>query len=241
MAAMYQCTFGGGRYRGSVRRWPAGLTDRERRGISGKTEHELTRLPDPELIAYAVRARDRGDRDEFVRAVTIFVWKRKPWIEYRVAVKIGNHEDGKDVVQDVLRSVFESAHRITGSHPGEFANWLKAITRNRIADFIVRRKRQREREQMVPPVLDEEDGYLPEIADLNDEYGAVDTNDVVEQALAGRSDAHRRAIELRMDGYPSREAAGILSGEDLPMSPANIDQVFSRFRKELRVEVDGTP
>lgn len=168
------------------------------------------------------------------------MWKRKPWIESRVADKVGDREDRQDVVQDVLGSVLESAHRIRGSHPGEFANWLKAITRNRIADFVARKKREREREQIVAPVVDDEDGHVPEIADLNDQYGAVDAVDLVERALAGRSDAHRRAIELRMDAYPSREVASILDSEGLPMKPANIDKVFSRFRKELRVELDGT-
>jgi len=175
-----------------------------------------------------------------VRAVSVFVWARKPWIERRVAARIGSPEDRKDVVQDVLQSVYESAHRIRGSHPGEFTNWLKAIVRNRTADFVARRKRQEDHEHSAEaPVSGDGDGYVPEIADLNDQYGAFDAVDLVRRALGQRSDAHRKAIELRMDGYPSREVATILAGEEIVMNPANIDQVFSRFRKELKAGLDG--
>ena len=63
--------------------------------------------------------------------------------------------------------------------------------------------------------------------------------------LGAYSQAHRRAIELTIEKYPSIEVAEIInegyeSGEiekdgSSAMTPANVDQIYSRFKKQMRM------
>lgn len=201
-------------------------------------QDDPSKLSDEQIIENSVAARDAGHRDEFIHWVRVFVARRLPMVRGMVRLKISHQEDQENVEQDILVSAMESAHRIQGSHPGEFVNWLKTIARCRIADYHERRKRGEQHETpMEISSSDDEEAHALEIADLEDEHGAIGVYDLVHRVLATRSEVHRRTIELRMDGHPSREIPGIL-GDGAGMTPANVDQVFSRFRKELRAELD---
>lgn len=201
-------------------------------------QDDPSKLSDEQIIENSVAARDAGNRDEFIHWVRVFVARRLPMVRGMVRLKISHPEDQENVEQDILVSAMESAHRIQGSHPGEFVNWLKTITRFRIADHHERKKRREDHETpMEISSPDDDEPHLLEIPDLEDEHGAVAAYHLVHRMLADRSEVHRRTIELRMDGHPSRDVVRIL-GDGAGMTPANVDQVFSRFRKELRVELD---
>lgn len=182
-------------------------------------------------------ARDAGDQEEFVRWVGIFVARRLPMVEGLVALKVAP-EHQEDVVQEVLASALGSIHTIRGEHTGEFVNWLKAIVTYRIADHHQWLKRERDRvEHADEPHSGEEGDFVLEITDPDDHYAGFEMAEMVARRLAERSDLHQRAIRLRIEGYPSREVAETL-GEDSRMTPANVDQIFSRFRRDLRRDLE---
>lgn len=170
-----------------------------------------------------------------------FLAVRLPMVEGLVARRVSRSEERENVVQDILVSALESSPKISGSRTGEFVNWLRTIAKRRIDDYIDRQARLREREYSADaPVPGDEDAYVPEIADSSDEHGAVPMRELVGEVLAERSPLHRRAIELRLDGHPSREVAEMLSREGEAISPANVDQVFSRFRTDVRAVTGET-
>ncbi len=151
--------------------------------------------------------------------------------------RISHAEDRENVIQEILLNALESAHRIKGSHVGEFVNWLLTIARYRVVDYYERLSRSRENERSADAPVAGDDGHVLDLADGEDEYGAVAMLDLIREVLAGRSPTHRRAIELRMDGHPAREVVGMM-GDGSHMTPANVDQIFSRFRKDVKKELE---
>lgn len=155
--------------------------------------------------------------------------------------KISHGQDRENVIQEVLLNAIESAGRIKGSHPGEFVNWLISIVRYRVADYHERLSRSKKNERSADAPLSDGDHHVLDLADGEKEYGAVAMLDLVHEVLRDRSEIHRRTIELRMDGHPTLEVVEML-GDGSHMTPANVDKVFSRFRKDVRRklgEIDG--
>lgn len=184
-------------------------------------------------------ARDAGEMEEFRAGTAAFIWARQPMVKGLVARKISDRQLREEVVNEVLVSALESTHSLRASHTGEFVNWLKTIVHCRCVDAIKKQKRKERHEFAADARPDgEDDGWVFEIADLSDEQDAVATIELVGELLASRSTVHRRAIELKMDGYPSTEISEMLADQG-GISPANVDQVFSRFRKCLKTRLDG--
>lgn len=201
---------------------------------------DASKLSDEQIIEKAVVARDAGDQRELIRWVSAFVARRLPMVRGMVCRKVDREQDRDDVVQEVLASALGSAHTIRGEHPGEFVNWLKTITSCRIADFLGRLVRDRERLESADTPISRDDGqHQLELPDSEDGYGELEALDVVFRVLVTRSETHQRAIRLRIEGYPSKEVASVFTEEDGGMTSANVDQIYSRFRKELKAELDA--
>lgn len=213
--------------------------------LKSKSEHELLELEDDDLIGYAVRCRDAGDADAFRTAISIFVNKRSPMVRARVALKVPPG-DVEDLVGTVIVSAIASISTIEGSLPGEFVNWLKAITRFRIADYY--REREGDPDLSSADAAGREDErWLEELVDTANDIDAVPVIDAYRRVLGTRSPVHGAAIELRVQGYSSRETAdeinrrmehGLLERGN-QMSPPNVDQLLRRFRLELAADLDG--
>lgn len=197
-------------------------------------ENELVQLPAESIIEYAIAARDAGYPQEFERAIRITVYILRPRIEALVSFKITDPTDRDQVVGEVTIDAIRSAATISGSHVGEVYNWIKTIARRRIADFYGRPK-SRTRQVPIGPAGDGDrpDGVEP--VDDEQPQQAVLIEVVIEKLLESRSPAHVEVIRRRRRGEPSRgiaEALGGAGGGD-GMTAANVDQIFSRFRKEL--------
>lgn len=208
-----------------------------------KSEHELLELEDDDLIRYAVGCRDAGDLPAFRVAISIFIYKRGPMVRTRVALKVPP-EDVEDLVATIIVSAIASISGIDGKATGEFVNWLKTITRFRIADYYRAREDDPDFRSVGTPG-GEDDDWLEELVGLANEIDAVPLIDSFQRILATRSPARQAAIELRIDGYSSKETAdeinrrtdqGFLE-EGNPMTPANVDQILRRFRKDLAGEL----
>ena len=188
-----------------------------------KSDHELDRLGDEALIAYARAARDAGDHAAGARAIAVLVYGHWPNVERRVRIKVPR-EHVEDVTADIIASAIQSAFH--GTSIGEFRAWLATITKRRIADHHRRAEKVLE---TVALVSDPDEAGALDPAGASEE-ALVETRDVVERLLAGLSDAHRSVVELVVfGGHTAGEAAQEVPG----MREDNIHQIVSRFRRAL--------
>lgn len=155
------------------------------------------------------------------------------------AMAISKGIEGHDLEQlvgDVFESALKSAAGHSGSHIGEFVNWIKTITKYRIADFHKTRKKSRD-----DVSLDGGDGEDAHAPPEPSETGAVDRSPLKflrDELLAELPPPHRAAVICRLCGLSSKEAAARVNAtsdlEETRMTPENVDQILSRFRKVLR-------
>lgn len=199
-----------------------------------RNENELALLPAEEIVEYAVAARDAGDAAEFERAVQVCIFVLRPRIEAMVSLKITDATDADQVVGEILTDAIRSAATISGSYFGEFFNWVRTITQRRVADFYARPK-SGVRQVSIGPGGDEDRSAEVDLAEDDRQYEAVLIEVLIERLLESRSALHIEVIRRRRRGEPSKGIAAVLSegGSDGEMTPANVDQIFSRFRKDL--------
>lgn len=208
-----------------------------------KSKSELSRLEDDVLIAYAVAARDAGQPDQFRAAVEVFITNRRRMVVALVADKVPEYATD-DVVSEVMLSAFESLSTISGVATGQFVNWIKRIVVFKVADFY-RKAEGTPRADSIHTGDDDEEGPFIQIIDKGaDRSGETEVQIIFQEVLDSRPPVHQRAILLRIEGYSSIETAEVVneelqSGEiesdgSSKMTPANVDQIYSRFKKDLK-------
>lgn len=198
-----------------------------------KSEIEQANLTDEELIAYAVDARKADQHDTFTAAVREFVGRRMGLVSYWVSKKAHGFE-AEEIVGNALASMITSADKIKGSSAGEMVEWMRAVTARRIADYY----RAKEKDPTMVPIDDQpaDDGeWVEPTGGAPDETGRVEVRILLEQVLAGLDEVKREVFEMRIAGYTAKETAEL--SRDPGMTPANVDQIFSRCKKKLSKEL----
>ncbi|MGE0065827.1 MAG: RNA polymerase sigma factor [Dehalococcoidia bacterium] len=205
-------------------------------------EAGLARLDDPGLIDQAVAARAAGDEAQAELALKIFAFGLEGPLLAFVRNRMGSHGDAvvEEITGRALEDAIRSITKLRGSTAEEGRAFVFKIARLRIADFL-RKGRLR-----TDSIDDEESGGSADrhagmaVEDIAD---AIDTNLVYEQALGDLRPDHREAVELFLiSGYSARETAEKVgsrfdgSGND-SMSEQNVNQIVSRFRKDLRTRL----
>ena len=198
-----------------------------------KTENELATLEDDELIAYAVDARNSDRQDDFRSAVGVFISRRIGLVTFWVGKK-ADGDEADEIAGKVFVSIFEGAGRIKGSRPGEIVEWMRTVTARRIADHYRSKEKQPDISSLDGQPGDENEWSKP-VGDP-DSTGGVELGMVIEEALRQLDEVKREVVELRIDGYSSKEVAEASRDDD--MTPANVDKIFSRFRRTLAGELD---
>lgn len=196
-----------------------------------KPDNELDGLDDDALLAYIRAARDVAERVHAVRALQILVFGHWDNVVRRVQLKVPA-ADAEDVAGEVIASAIRSA--FDGESVGEFKVWLKTITSRRIADY--HRSRAGDPQMSVLGASDDTPGSVEPIAPSSDGY--VETQDVIERLLDELSGIHREVVELAIFG--AVPTAAIVAGIE-NMTEANVHQILSRFRRELRRRLDEAP
>lgn len=184
-------------------------------------------------------ARDAGDPGQFEAAVRIFIFKIRPRIESIVTLRIKDPTDCDQVIGEALTDAVRNASTINGRHYGEFFNWVKRIAHLRVADHY---KRAKSRARFVPLGPGEDDDRAAvDPPDPDDEIEAVGIRLVIDEVLRTRSATHVEVIQRRRRGEPAKKIAEDLDrGPDGEMTAANVDQIFSRFRKDLDRELKAS-
>lgn len=190
-------------------------------------DHELDRLSDEKLIAYVREASSAGDPVAARRALAILVYGHAANVERRMALRMPRWA-AQDAAHDALVRAVMAA--FDGTSEGEFHNWLNTIIDRTAADWFRRRDR-RPKESLLPSEHAGDDEVWGEEPASASEAGAVELQLIVEEIVAGLSPQHRRVIELHvLDGHSAVETCERMDG----MSPDNVAQIASRFRKRLR-------
>jgi DNA-directed RNA polymerase specialized sigma24 family protein len=203
-----------------------------------KSENELSRLSDDDLVAYASAARDVGQDDQVRKAVGIFVWRREEVLRSLAQLKLGNDQDVEDVVQQTFLDAIKASFR--GESPGELFSMTRTILDRRIADLYERRKREGRR---VGPDADGNDP-LDGVAGP-DPIEVTITEDLLETLLEPYSERDRKVIGMKIERVPSKEiataviASGVEGGQ--AMTAANVDQIFRRFKKDNSESLGVSP
>jgi DNA-directed RNA polymerase specialized sigma24 family protein len=213
----------------------------EDRGRDCRSEHELARLTDEQLLAYIDEQRKAG-RDACAKqafAILAFGhWNRvKAWVAARVP---------PDHVEDVAGLVIESALKAAfkGKTVGEFVNFLKVITSRRIADHTDAAARRLDADPL-PDEHERDEEIFGDQPSVESHDGAVAIRECVGRALEPLSEVHRAVIhcygpgELGFDGLDARETTERVERlhPGANVSEANVHKIWSRFRASVADEL----
>jgi RNA polymerase sigma factor (sigma-70 family) len=192
-----------------------------------KPDHELDKLSDEKLIAYLRAASAAGEHAAAKRALAILVYGHAANVERRLLLRMPRwavQECAHDALVRAIASAFD------GTSNGEFHSWLNTITDRAAVDWFRRRER-RPKETLLPSEHAGEDDVWGEEPATASEAGAVELQLILEEIVAELSPRHRQVIELHvLEGMPAAETCEHVDG----MSPDNVAQIASRFRRRLR-------
>lgn len=199
---------------------------------------ELDRLGDDALVAYVVRAREAGDLDAMRVGIQVLTFGLQGLVRSRVRVKMERRPevDVDMVTAEVIGGAELVAFR--GETIGEFRTLLNRILARRVADYYRSLRGQADQDPLVEEHGGEEEVWGDVLRDPGD-FSGIEAHDLLDRHLAELSPAHRAAVGRRLAGYSAREAAELVNNhfdEELPtpMTPQNVDQIFSRFRRRHR-------
>lgn len=128
---------------------------------------------------------------------------------------LGNSDDGEDAVQDVLKKLWETRKQL--SSDVNLAAYVLRAVKNRCIDHL--------RCQVIPVSI-EDSGMSEQPVEETDEY---DRFLRLDKALSSLDDKRREVLKLSLDGMKGDDIA-----ERLSMTPANVRQLLSRARKDLK-------
>lgn len=208
------------------------------------SEGELAALSNEALVAYIAAAREADDLASARTASGILAFIFEPTIRAWVQRGMGSSHphDVEDVVMEVLASAVRSS--FDGEVVGEFGSWLKTIAARRVADFF-RTLERRSRDEALPEEHEGGDEIWGKGIGTEDGASAVAANDAIDRVLATRSGMHVSVIRLYGAGGPGFEdlpadevcARINLDQGEGSMKPANVHQIWRRFKTDLREEL----
>jgi RNA polymerase sigma factor (sigma-70 family) len=159
--------------------------------------------------------------------LAILVYGHAANVERRMVFRLPRWA-AQDAAHDALVRAITSA--FDGTSEGEFHSWLNTIVERTAIDWFRRRERRPSETPLPSEHAGEDDIWGQEPASAS-EAGAIELQLILEEIMAELSPAHRQVIELHvLDGLPALQTCERIDG----MSPDNVAQIASRFRKRLR-------
>jgi RNA polymerase sigma factor (sigma-70 family) len=203
-----------------------------------KKDYELDKLPDEELIAYVIAARRAGNGSAAKLGLGIFAYRRYDDLVWRAKNKLPEGADAEDLAAKVIEGVFKAAFR--GEHFGEAVSLVNRIFNRRIADFY----RKFERTDQLPEDSEDDDHWRPDAATVGDRTAEYEVQELARARYEALSPHHRLVVDLFViEGYDATETAEKVNNAfpDLnkPMSDQNVHQIASRFRRDLRSDLES--
>jgi RNA polymerase sigma factor (sigma-70 family) len=204
-------------------------------------DHEIAALSDEQILAYIRENRRLGRSPEAMVALQILVYRNLPLITDVVRRKVPAQH-----VEDAAATAMLAAIMAALRNPeiDNFRGWLIQIAKRRgIVDFF----RKHENDPKFDPLAGEHDGdddVWGEVLAVADDTDMAGTVQVIESVMAGLGDVHAAVVELHVfTGYSAKEAADMVNnrpgaGSGAAMTESNVNQIASRFRRELRKRLD---
>jgi DNA-directed RNA polymerase specialized sigma24 family protein len=214
-----------------------------RRPFRALSDAEVYALPSEALLTYVADAKRHGANDHARTAVHLLLFRDEARMRNRIRARLPSHlERHADTVAEwVLERITRSALllQFEGQSVGEWVNWFEtAIKRQVISFWRSAQGKALEREDMLPAEHEDTYGVRDWIGvDFDDERVAarLDGGDAIRAVLAGMTNAdHVRALHAAF--WEDRASTDV--AKTLGISAANVDQIKSRFRKELRAELE---
>ena len=204
--------------------------------------HRLDGLDDEGLVDYVAAAHAAGDLEAERAGLGLLAFAFEPRIRAWVALSVPR-QDHDDVVIEVQASLIKASFE--GKVVGQFGGFLKAITKHRVADYW----RVRERRGQPEPLGNEHEGDdgAGQVAATADDTAVVELRALVDRVLATRNPLHQKVIRLYgpdVAGFlnlPADEVKAAIDGDDSTdtVGVDNVAQIWSRFKRDLREELDG--
>ena len=200
----------------------------------------LAGLSDQELVDYVAAAHDSGDAEAERAALGYVGLAFEGLMASLIAMKVPK-QDRYDVLVEAQISLMKASFQ--GKAIGELVNFVKTITRRRIADYT---DAQAKKKDKTPVFVDggEDGGIGKEIAVVGDDTDVHALLDAVEAVLEERSPEHQRVIRLYgpdavpgFRGLSAAETKAEIEADGGSISVDNIAQIWSRFKKQLAGEV----
>lgn len=196
-----------------------------------KNETEKIELSEDALLVKQVTD---GNTDAFGKLVE----KYESFVFRTVFYDLKNHEDAKDVSQEVFIKAYKALNSFRAD--SEFSTWLYRICKNTIYDHL--RKAAREKTIPLSELSDPDDGDREfEIADIGGAFDpektaiTKETAKIVHEAINSLSEEHRTIVVLRdIEGYSYTQIADIMSLEE-----GTVKSRLSRARAALKAKLSG--
>jgi DNA-directed RNA polymerase specialized sigma24 family protein len=197
-------------------------------------EADLYRSDDDELLRYIAEAKRAGELEHARTAMHLLLYKHERRIRRRVGLRLpehlSHHED--TVAEWVLERVMQSALRLTleGESVGEWVRWYSTIVERQVISFF--------RSTQGKALERELDDAPPELSDAFDSeqlISRIHAAGIVQNVLDRMENPMHVAVVRAaiFDDLPSAEVAAAHG-----TSVANVDQIKSRFKAEVRAECE---
>jgi len=201
-----------------------------------RREHDLYTMPVEQLLAHLRAARAAGDADQDAGGQAVLAFREEPRIRARVrracpAAPDWVHEEitGK-AVDDTMAGAWR------GDQIGSFRAWSQTIVHGKVSEFFRTQKGEAVLHQRS---FEDPDGRDllerlhtggEDLADALDRSLRLDGARVVLGRLGERNAGHAEIVEAALfSDRPSREVAA-----EHGTSAANVDQICTRYRRDLR-------
>lgn len=207
-----------------------------------RSEAELYEMDELALVEYVQNAKAAHQDDQARLAVHMLLFKHERRMRHRVAIRMPQHlAHHADIAAEwVLERVSRSALKLAfaGQSVGEWVNWWgTAIDRQCISFWRTAQGQSLEREQSLASEHVGEDDAAPdtlgEPLDVERLLAQACYSDIVQAVLAAiHNPMHVEVLRLAFwDDLESAEVA-----RRCETTASNVDQIKSRFKKELKQE-----
>ena len=166
--------------------------------------------------AYLIQLAQRGNQDAFTE---IFNRYRNP-LFYFILRRVHNETDAEDIVMESFERAFASIKYFIPLV--KLSTWLHEIAKNRIIDFVRKKKRI---PQLSEYDLTFADTRTPErICIYNQEF------EIIQEGIRGlRNDTHRKVMAMYCEGHKMREIAS-----ELKMPMGTVKNYIHRSKNKLK-------
>ena len=217
---------------------------RSSRPFVPRSDVELSKFSDEDLVAYIARAKRAKAVEHARTGVFLLLYRHEQRMRRKVQAQLppflSHHSE--TIEEWVLAKVMKSALKLplTGESAGEWTNWWKRVVTRQVISFWRSSQGQALEKEIEWPdqrVVGDDDATgadtVGEDFDVDALALSLDYRAAIDAALAALNETHRAIVEAAyFEDRPSKDV-----GAEFGETHANVDQIKKRFREALRAEL----